>query len=152
MDGKGSVVALDPAPAQSHKLFVPKCLCLVSHWPFFSQFNRFLAHLYKAATHGDLTVPVERVVANFVLEVGQPPAPLPVLRRPSPSLCLRMFAPSCAVLLCRVADPAAPSRSAGGGGALLRPGQLQPDLPPTAAQQNAAQRFSAVCPTDIPPC
>ena len=24
------------------KLYLPKCLCLVSHWPFFSQFSRYI--------------------------------------------------------------------------------------------------------------
>lgn len=51
----------------------PKCLCLLSHWPFRSQFRTFLTTLYRLSL-SPITAPLERVVSNFVSEVPLPPA------------------------------------------------------------------------------
>ena len=58
-------------------LYVPKCLVIVSHWPYFSQFDRFLNCLYKGISAPSESnpnfVPLERVVLNFILETPLPP-------------------------------------------------------------------------------
>lgn len=35
--------------SQKQEVFAPKCLCLVSHWPMYSVFQRFLTQLYRYA-------------------------------------------------------------------------------------------------------
>jgi hypothetical protein len=39
---------------------VNKCICLLSHWPFFDMFEKFLLFLYEMACSGPHTVPIER--------------------------------------------------------------------------------------------
>ena len=52
--------------AMSHlKLYIPKCLCLLSHWPFVSSFKKFLCHLYRLSLT-PCTIPIERYVCNFL--------------------------------------------------------------------------------------
>lgn len=56
-------------------VYAPKALVIVSHWPFLSNFERFLSMLHKNLyihSDGNL-VPVERVIANFIHEVPLPP-------------------------------------------------------------------------------
>jgi len=50
----------------------PKCLCLLSHWPFRSQFRTFLTQMYRLSI-SPVMLPLERVVSNFVCEVPLPP-------------------------------------------------------------------------------
>lgn len=44
----------------SHTINVNKCICLLSHWPFFDTFERFLFFLYELSTAGPHSVPIER--------------------------------------------------------------------------------------------
>lgn len=37
-----------------------KCICLLSHWPFFDTFEKFLLFLYNMACEGPHAVPIER--------------------------------------------------------------------------------------------
>lgn len=53
--------------------FVPVCLCLISHWPFVSSFKAFLCGLYRMSL-SRTSIPLERVICNFVDEVPSPPA------------------------------------------------------------------------------
>jgi DENN domain-containing protein 4 len=41
-----------------------KCICLLSHWPFFDTFEKFLKFLYKMTCNGPHNVPVERLVTH----------------------------------------------------------------------------------------
>ena len=41
---------------------VNKCICLLSHWPFFDTFEKFLRFLYQLACDRTLNVPIERYV------------------------------------------------------------------------------------------
>mmetsp|Transcript_2538 Transcript_2538/g.4985 ORF Transcript_2538/g.4985 Transcript_2538/m.4985 type:complete len:1661 (-) Transcript_2538:316-5298(-) len=59
-----------------HLVFVPKCLCLVSHWPFFKQFNVFMEYVHKVFRNSSKTasrLPLERILANFMFETPFPP-------------------------------------------------------------------------------
>ncbi|KAJ4440668.1 hypothetical protein ANN_08815 [Periplaneta americana] len=38
---------------------INKCICLLSHWPFFDTFEKFLLFLYEMACNGLHTVPIE---------------------------------------------------------------------------------------------
>uniref|UniRef100_A0A7S2RHS4 UDENN domain-containing protein n=1 Tax=Mucochytrium quahogii TaxID=96639 RepID=A0A7S2RHS4_9STRA len=54
------------------RFYVPKCLCILSHWPFRSQYRTFLTQLYRLSI-SPVTVPLERIISNFVCEVPVPP-------------------------------------------------------------------------------
>ncbi|XP_059479083.1 C-myc promoter-binding protein isoform X2 [Neocloeon triangulifer] len=54
-----------------------KCICLLSHWPFFDTFEKFLKFLYKMTCNGPHAVPVERYISYFLENV-----PFPSPKRP----------------------------------------------------------------------
>ena len=37
-----------------------KCICLLSLWPFFDAFKKFLSYLYRVSISGPWNVPIER--------------------------------------------------------------------------------------------
>lgn len=45
---------------------VNKCICLLSHWPFFDTFEQFLLFLYSMACNGPQPVPIERYLNTFL--------------------------------------------------------------------------------------
>ena len=49
-----------------------KAVCLLSHWPFFEAFKKFLSHLYKVSTTGPHAVPIERHISHFMYDVPYP--------------------------------------------------------------------------------
>lgn len=53
------------------KFYVPRCLCLVSQWPFVSSFKMFLCHIYRLSLT-PCYVPLERYICNFVDEIPLP--------------------------------------------------------------------------------
>lgn len=53
-------------------LFLPKCLILLSHYPFFDIFRESLLQLYRI-TLVEAPLPIERYIANLVSEVPLPP-------------------------------------------------------------------------------
>ncbi|XP_069704600.1 DENN domain-containing protein Crag [Periplaneta americana] len=56
---------------------INKCICLLSHWPFFDTFEKFLLFLYEMACNGLHTVPIERHISHFLEDV-----PFPSPQRP----------------------------------------------------------------------
>ncbi|KDR07911.1 C-myc promoter-binding protein [Zootermopsis nevadensis] len=56
---------------------INKCICLLSHWPFFDTFEKFLLFLYEMACSGPHTVPIERYISHFLKDV-----PFPSPQRP----------------------------------------------------------------------
>jgi hypothetical protein len=59
-------------PEQNVQLWVPKCLCLISRWPFLDCFREVLKHVYNLSI-SVARIPIERFVCNFMLEVPFPP-------------------------------------------------------------------------------
>ncbi len=53
-------------------VYVPKCLTIISHWPFFDVFKQFLKFIYQASLTPS-PMPIERFICNFVDEVPLPP-------------------------------------------------------------------------------
>eukprot|EP00026_Physarum_polycephalum_P001980 Phypoly_transcript_01984.p1 GENE.Phypoly_transcript_01984~~Phypoly_transcript_01984.p1 ORF type:complete len:956 (+),score=127.35 Phypoly_transcript_01984:107-2974(+) len=53
-------------------LFSPISLCIISHWPLYSQFTQFLVQLHTLYTSGS-AVPPERWIQHFVTSVPLPP-------------------------------------------------------------------------------
>ncbi|KAK6640985.1 hypothetical protein RUM44_012684 [Polyplax serrata] len=64
----------------SHTFNVNKCICLLSHWPFFDAFEKFLSFLYKLSTTSEphlKMVPIERYISHFLENI-----PFPSPQRP----------------------------------------------------------------------
>ena len=53
-------------------VYLPKCLVLLSHYPFFDLWRKFLLQIYRIALV-EAPLPLERFIANFVSEVPLPP-------------------------------------------------------------------------------
>ena len=54
------------------KILTNKCLCVLSRWPFFDAFERFLFFLHKRQLMGPHDVPLERFIYHFLYEVPFP--------------------------------------------------------------------------------
>ena len=55
-------------------LYLPRCLCIMSIWPYMSAFREYLAQLYRLATSTNcMTVPLERYIMNICTEIPAPP-------------------------------------------------------------------------------
>lgn len=54
-----------------------KCICLLSHWPFFAAFKAFLSALYRLSISKNISLPLERYIANLIFDV-----PFPTSLRP----------------------------------------------------------------------
>ena len=61
-------VTIDEAPV----LYLPKCICILSKWPYFASFREYLAQLYRLSTT-PTSLPVERYVMSLCKEIPVPP-------------------------------------------------------------------------------
>ena len=56
------------------KLYVPKCICVISSWPFVSSFKKYLVGVYKMVTSSESNlIPIERYICNLIDDVPAPP-------------------------------------------------------------------------------
>lgn len=68
----------DPMQTSRHSggysdvVFLPQCLVVLSHYPFYDTWRKFLLQLYRIALV-EAPLPIERFIANFVSEVPLPP-------------------------------------------------------------------------------
>ena len=59
---------------QENQLYTPRCLCVLSIWPYVTAFREYLAQLYRLATSTDcMKAPIERYVTNLCMEIPAPP-------------------------------------------------------------------------------
>ncbi|TNM93889.1 hypothetical protein fugu_002065 [Takifugu bimaculatus] len=49
-----------------------KCICLLSRWPFFESFRKFLMFLYKLSVSGPNPLPIEKHISHFMHSVSFP--------------------------------------------------------------------------------
>ncbi|CAL1590136.1 unnamed protein product [Knipowitschia caucasica] len=49
-----------------------KCICLLSRWPFFKSFRKFLMFLYKLSVSGPHPLPIEKHISHFMNNVSFP--------------------------------------------------------------------------------
>lgn len=54
-----------------NNVYMPKALCLVSHWPFIDQFREILKEIYRLHL-SVYEIPLERVICNLIQEVPLP--------------------------------------------------------------------------------
>nr|XP_033775858.1 C-myc promoter-binding protein isoform X2 [Geotrypetes seraphini] len=67
----------DGKTKQSKAIHVNKCICLLSHWPFFDAFKKFLTFLYRYSISGPHVLPIEKHISHFMHNV-----PFPSPQRP----------------------------------------------------------------------
>lgn len=64
-------------PAEQMAFHTMKAICLVSRYPFFNAFKRFLTWLHRMVVIGSYSLPIERYISHLMYEV-----PFPTQRRP----------------------------------------------------------------------
>ncbi|ETV98542.1 hypothetical protein, variant [Aphanomyces invadans] len=64
--------ALSSGAKQASSVYSPKCLVVLSQYPFYSTFRMFLQQIYRLSL-SEAPLPLERYVANFTAEIPVPP-------------------------------------------------------------------------------
>lgn len=54
---------------ESEKVYLPKCLCILSYYPYLLAFREFLCQLRTLTKSGEMHIPVERYISNFCSEI-----------------------------------------------------------------------------------
>lgn len=57
--------------APNDSVYMPKAICLVSHWPFIDQYREILKEIYRLHL-STYEIPLERVICNLIQEVPLP--------------------------------------------------------------------------------
>ncbi|XP_074862509.1 C-myc promoter-binding protein isoform X2 [Carettochelys insculpta] len=73
----GLVATGDGKSDNSKTIQTNKCICLLSHWPFFDAFKKFLTFLYRYSISGPHVLPIEKHISHFMHKV-----PFPSPQRP----------------------------------------------------------------------
>jgi len=55
-----------------YSLFAPRCLCIITHWPFYRGIRSFLQQIYRFSLSPSV-VPIERYISYFVQYLPLPP-------------------------------------------------------------------------------
>lgn len=55
------------------EVYLPKCLVLLSTYPYLVAFREYLAQLNRLSKMGEMALPLERYIANFCAEIPAPP-------------------------------------------------------------------------------
>ena len=58
--------------AGERRIMANKCICLLSQWPFFDAFEKFLFFIYKRLLMGPFDIPLERYISHFLYTVPFP--------------------------------------------------------------------------------
>ncbi|KAM9310170.1 DENN domain-containing protein 4B isoform 1-T2 [Pholidichthys leucotaenia] len=89
----GLVSVVDRRPITNRSLHIKKSICVLSHWPFFSVFQKFLTFVYRYSISGPHVLPIEKHVSSFMHNV-----PFPSPQRPR---ILVQLSPYDNLLLCQ---------------------------------------------------
>uniref|UniRef100_A0AAQ5ZQ80 DENN/MADD domain containing 4B n=1 Tax=Amphiprion ocellaris TaxID=80972 RepID=A0AAQ5ZQ80_AMPOC len=73
----GLLSVVDRRPITSRSLQVKKSICVLSHWPFFTVFQKFLTFVYRYSISGPHVLPIEKHISSFMHNV-----PFPSPQRP----------------------------------------------------------------------
>ncbi|XP_065404141.1 C-myc promoter-binding protein isoform X3 [Macaca fascicularis] len=71
------LTSADGKSDSSKTIHTNKCICLLSHWPFFDAFRKFLTFLYRYSISGPHVLPIEKHISHFMHKV-----PFPSPQRP----------------------------------------------------------------------
>jgi DENN (AEX-3) domain len=72
ISGRCKTADKDEANA-SHDVFLPKCVVLLSAYPYLVAFREYLTQLNRLSKIGEMTVPIERYITNICCEIPAPP-------------------------------------------------------------------------------
>ncbi|KAM6392121.1 DENN domain-containing protein 4C isoform 2-T2 [Rhynochetos jubatus] len=73
----GLLTAVGRKVVASKSINSNKCICLLSHWPFFEAFRKFLMFIYKLSVSGPHPLPIEKHISHFMHNI-----PFPSPQRP----------------------------------------------------------------------
>ncbi|XP_074851074.1 DENN domain-containing protein 4C [Carettochelys insculpta] len=68
----GLVTAVERKVITSKSINSNKCICLLSHWPFFEAFRKFLMFIYKLSVSGPHPLPIEKHISHFMHNIPFP--------------------------------------------------------------------------------
>ncbi|XP_054636937.1 DENN domain-containing protein 4B-like isoform X1 [Dunckerocampus dactyliophorus] len=89
----GLLSVVDRRPIAERTLQVKKSICVLSHWPFFTVFQKFLTFVYRYSISGPHVLPLEKHISSFMHNV-----PFPSPQRPR---ILVQLSPYDNLLLCQ---------------------------------------------------
>ncbi|XP_051575093.1 DENN domain-containing protein 4B-like isoform X1 [Myxocyprinus asiaticus] len=89
----GLLSVVDRRPITNRSIQVKKSVCVLSHWPFFSVFQKFLTFIYRYSISGPHVLPLEKHISSFMHNV-----PFPSPQRPR---ILVQLSPYDNLLLCQ---------------------------------------------------
>ncbi|XP_076216112.1 DENN domain-containing protein 4B isoform X1 [Aptenodytes patagonicus] len=89
----GLLSVVDRRPVAGRSLQTRKSICVLSHWPFFDVFRKFLMFIYRYSISGPHVLPLETHISHFMHNV-----PFPSPQRPR---ILVQMSPYDNLLLCR---------------------------------------------------
>ncbi|XP_016108690.1 DENN domain-containing protein 4B [Sinocyclocheilus grahami] len=73
----GLLSVVDRQPITNRSVQVKKSICVLSHWPFFSVFQKFLTFIYRYSISGPHVLPLEKHISSFMHNVPFPSAQRP---------------------------------------------------------------------------
>uniref|UniRef100_A0A8D0HL03 DENN domain containing 4C n=1 Tax=Sphenodon punctatus TaxID=8508 RepID=A0A8D0HL03_SPHPU len=73
----GLLTVVERKVVTSKSINANKCICLLSHWPFFEAFRKFLMFIYKLSVSGPHPLPIEKYISHFMHNI-----PFPSPQRP----------------------------------------------------------------------
>ncbi|XP_011471653.1 DENN domain-containing protein 4B isoform X1 [Oryzias latipes] len=89
----GLLSVVDRRPIGSRSVHGKKSICVLSHWPFFTVFQKFLTFIYRYSISGPHVLPLEKHISSFMHNV-----PFPSPQRPR---ILVQLSPYDNLLLCQ---------------------------------------------------
>ncbi|XP_078393780.1 C-myc promoter-binding protein-like, partial [Cetorhinus maximus] len=73
----GLLSVIDRRPILTKSVQTKKSICVLSHWPFFDVFQKFLTFVYRYSISGPHVLPIEKHISNFLHNVPFPSAQRP---------------------------------------------------------------------------
>jgi len=64
----GLLSVVDRRPITNRSLQVKKSICVLSQWPFFTVFQKFLTFIYRYSISGPHVLPLEKSVLKFIFK------------------------------------------------------------------------------------
>ncbi|XP_018615207.1 DENN domain-containing protein 4C-like isoform X2 [Scleropages formosus] len=101
----GLLTVVDKCLIPNRSAITNRCICLLSRWPFFEAFRKFLTFLYKLSISGPQPLPIEKHISHFMHNVPFPSPQRPrILVQLSPHDTLVFSQPICTPLPLSGAD------------------------------------------------
>uniref|UniRef100_A0A8C4Z3P9 DENN domain-containing protein 4C n=1 Tax=Gadus morhua TaxID=8049 RepID=A0A8C4Z3P9_GADMO len=68
----GLLTTVEKKPVPGRHVTANKCICLLSRWPFFDSFRKFLVFLHQLSFSGPQPLPIEKHISHFMHNVSFP--------------------------------------------------------------------------------